>query len=153
MHEKKPPSRRLFLSSSLRGVLFFLLLGVDGGALREGDAEGGVEGAEAYVAYADAEPRGHQGAQELATPLGKQSGARQQIVSVEGLLQIARRLLAHLPDEVVGGLRPQPRLHDASHTEPPSPHPEVAPRALQLTPERHEAFLGVPDLNIHNLQL
>ena len=55
--------------------------------------------------------------------------------------------VAYLPDEVVCGFCWKPRLQYVADTEAAVLTSEEAPRALQLAPEQHEAFLGVLDCN------
>ena len=53
--------------------------------------------------------------------------------------------------QVIGGLRREPRLQHVADAEALILTSEEAPRALQLSPELHEAFLGVLNLN-HNIK-
>ena len=62
-------------------------------------------------------------------------------------LVIDHRHVAHLPDEVVGSLGTKPRLQHISDAEALILTSEEAPRALQLSPEHHKAFLGVFDFD------
>jgi hypothetical protein len=47
------------------------------------------------------------------------------------------------PDEIVGGFIAEPRLQHITDAEALVLSSEEAPRALQLSPESHEAFLSV----------
>ena len=55
--------------------------------------------------------------------------------------------MAYLPDIVVGGINAKPHLQHVANAEPLMLLPEEAPRALQLSPELHKAFLII--LNLH----
>ena len=55
--------------------------------------------------------------------------------------------VTHLPDIIIVGFKAEPRLHDVPDTEPLALTSEEVPRALQLPPEHHEAFLIVLNCN------
>ena len=73
-----------------------------------------------------------------------------------GLRQFIPPLLlaqvTHSPDKIIVGFKVEPRLHDVPDTKPLALTSEEAPRALQLPPEHHEAFLGILNLN-HNFKI
>jgi hypothetical protein len=60
--------------------------------------------------------------------------------------------VTHLPDVIIIGFIAKPRLHDVPDTETLALTSEKAPRALQLSPELHEAILGILNLN-HNFKI
>jgi len=60
--------------------------------------------------------------------------------------------VTHSPDKIIIGFIVEPRLHHIANTEPFALTAEEAPRALQLPPEHHEAFLGILNLN-HNFKI
>ena len=60
--------------------------------------------------------------------------------------------VAHSPNKIIVGFKAKPRLHHIANTEPLALTSEEAPRALQLPPEHHEAFLGILNLN-HNFKI
>ena len=68
-----------------------------------------------------------------------------------GLRQFIPPLLlaqvTHSPDKIIVGFKAEPRLHDVPDTETLALTSEEAPRALQLPPEHHEAFLIVLNCN------
>ena len=74
-----------------------------------------------------------------------------------GLRQFIPPLLlaqvTHLPDIIIVGFKAEPRLHDVPDTEPLALTSEEVPRALQLPPEHHEAFLGIIDFDHFDLDL
>ena len=73
-----------------------------------------------------------------------------------GLRQFIPPLLlaqvTHLPDTIIVSFIAEPRFHHIANTEPFALTSEEAPRALQLPPEHHEAFLGILNLN-HNFKI
>ena len=54
---------------------------------------------------------------------------------------------AHLPYHIVGNVGDKPRLQHPADAEAPVLTSEEAPRALQLAPELHEAFLVILNTN------
>jgi len=115
----------------------------------ESDAIGFIDGFQVDLGLPDAELDGYKSAEEVAALGGIERRERQLVHSVDGFLLVAGGLVAHLPDEVVRGLGTVPRLEYPADAEPLVLHPEELPRALQLAPELHEAFLGVLDFGIH----
>ena len=59
--------------------------------------------------------------------------------------------VADFPDEVIGGFSGEPQLQHVADAEALILTSEEAPRALQLAPELHEAFLGV--FNVHHKRI
>ena len=55
--------------------------------------------------------------------------------------------VTHSPNKIIVGFKAEPRLHHIANTEPFALTSEEAPRALQLPPEHHEAFLIVLNCN------
>ena len=90
---------------------------------------------------ADAQPHCHDSTQEF-TVLARIERRDGQFVPT--LLITA---VAHLPDKVISGFPAEPHLQHATDAEALILSFEEAPRALQLSPELHEAFLSV--LNFH----
>ena len=78
--------------------------------------------------------------------LARKEFRRWQYIPATHLLFINDRLAAHLPDEIIGGFRAEPRLEDAADAEALVLTSEEAPRALQPKPELHKAFLSVLNL-------
>ena len=55
--------------------------------------------------------------------------------------------VAYFPDKVIVGFTSEPRLQHSTDAEPLTLPCEEPPRALQLKPELHKAFLGILNLN------
>ena len=83
--------------------------------------------------------------------LARKEFRRWQYIPATHLLFINDRLAAHLPDEIIGGFRAEPRLQDAADAEALVLTSEEASRALQPKPELHETFLGVLNVHFKNL--
>ena len=122
----------------------FLFVYVNRCTVRESDAVGRVEGFQVYLVIADTHAYGHDGAQEFAVLARIEAGQRQLVPALLGLI-VDGSPMAHFPDKIIIGFIAEPRFQNIADAEALILNSEEAPRALQLLPELHKAFLGVLD--------
>ena len=122
-------------------MIFLFLVNINRCTFREGDAVGRVEGFQIDSPITDASLHGNDSTQEFTMFARKERGLRQFIPP----LLLAQ--VTHSPDKIIVGFKAEPRLHDVPDTETLALTSEEAPRALQLPPEHHEAFLIVLNCN------